>query len=177
MSKTRKEKQSEREQALVDVTYAYLRRVQSTEYLIRRKQTVKAQLEASLLPSGIRYDKDPVQVSPEDITGRIVAQISMVEQDITALRRRKAALVAEISRVIELLPDDLEKAVLSDHFIGCRSVPRIAEDLHYSRRSVYHFRRQGVMHLGEILLDTRQIVLPPRKTSTKHSRGSAPQPA
>ena len=110
----------------LQATYDYLMRIRKTEYAIKRKQLRCEELRSCLLPGAIRYDLDKVQTSPRD-------------------------KLPEIGEAIEQLPDDNEKTVLTEFYIGRVSMKKVAALINYSPRRAYYFRKQGVIHLGEVL--------------------------
>lgn len=140
----------------IQETYEFLWQVRRLENTIHRTEIRKVELESCLLPSAIRYDKDPVQTSPEDITGKIVSEISALEDQIHKLKQLKARKVKEIGEAIEGMPNgsekaDVEKTVLTAFFVGRLSMVRVAEIVHYSPPHIYRVRREAVQHLREYL--------------------------
>ena len=99
----------------------------------------------------IRYDKDCSRTAPSDRTGEIICKILDLEGQIKRLKQEKALLIIEIGDAIEQLPDDKEKTVLAEFYIGTRPMAQVAEIINYSIRRTYYFRKQGALHLGEVL--------------------------
>lgn len=125
--------------------------IRNKEYAIQRKQLRAAELRSCLLPSGIRYDLDKVQTSPEDKLSKIMGKVDELDRQIAELMQEKALLVIEIGEAIERLTDDNEKTVLTEFYIGRVPMTQVAELINYSPRRAYYFRKQGVIHLGEVL--------------------------
>lgn len=134
-------------------TYNYLMRVRKKEYAIKRKQLRCEELRSCLGACAIRYDKDCVQTSPTDKVSEIIGKIVDLEKQIEQLKQEKALLIIEIGDAIELLPDDNEKTVLVEFYIGWVPMAQVAEIINYSVRRAYYFRKQGVLHLGMVLED------------------------
>ena len=132
-------------------TYDFLMQVRKKENAIRRKELLRAELWASLLPGAIQYDKDRVQTSPRDQLSEVIARIDEIDRDVERLRREKALLILRISDVIEQLPDEYEKTVLTMFYIGREAMTEVAKVINYSPRRAYYFRKQGALHLGELL--------------------------
>ena len=105
------------------------------------------ELQSCLLPSAIRYDTDPVQVSPEDHVSEIAAAVLDIERELWRLRARKAELVLEIGRAIDQLEDDREKTILTAYYVGRVPMHEIAERIGYSLQHTYRLRKAGVAHL------------------------------
>lgn len=129
--------------------YEFLDRPVKIDHEVRRIRERIAALRGCLLPKGIRYDADRVQTSPEDTMSRISAEIADLEAQAGQLLDDKARAVAGIARAIDALEDEREKDVLTLYYIGRKSVRRIAEELHYSRRWVIRLKRSGVTKLSQ----------------------------
>ena len=80
-----------------------------------------------------------------------MAKVDELDHQIEELMQEKAMLVIEIGEAIEQLPDDNEKTVLTEFYIGRVSMEKVAALINYSPRRAYYFRKQGVIHLGDIL--------------------------
>ncbi len=130
----------------LQATYDYLMRIRKTEYAIKRKQLRCKELRSCLLPGGIRQRQMCIRDSPE-----IMAKVDELERQIENLMQEKAMLIIEIGEAIEQLPDDNEKTVLTEFYIGRVSMEKVAALINYSPRRAYYFRKQGVIHLGEVL--------------------------
>lgn len=131
--------------------YDYLMQIRKKEYAIKRKMLKCEELRSCLGARAIRYDKDRVQTSPVDKVGEIITKVVDLEAQIEQLKEEKAILIIEISDAIEQLEDDNEKIVLTEFYIGRVPMDEVAEIIDYSIRRTYYFRKQGVIHLGEIL--------------------------
>lgn len=125
--------------------------VRRTENAIKRKQLRREELKSCLLPGAIRYDLDKVQTSPKDKLTEIIAKVDELDRQIEELMQEKAMLIIKIGEAIEQLPDDNEKTVLTEFYIGRVSMEKVAALINYSPRRAYYFRKQGVIHLGEVL--------------------------
>ncbi len=125
--------------------------VRRTENAIKRKQLRREELKSCLLPGAIRYDLDKVQTSPKDKLTEIMAKVDELDRQIEELMQEKAMLIIEIGEAIERLEDDNEKAVLTEFYIGRVPMEKVAALINYSPRRAYHFKKQGVIHLGEVL--------------------------
>lgn len=138
---------------LTEAAYDYLMQIRKKDNAIRRKELQCEQLKSCLLPGAIRYDLDKVQNSPSDQMSEIFGRISEIEDDIKVLHGEKAKLIIEISDTIESLEDDNEKTVLSEFYVGRIPMTIVAEDINYSPRRAYYFRKQGAIHLSARLKD------------------------
>ena len=131
-------------------TYDFLLGPRRIADAIWRKDLRRQELRSCLLPSGISYDKDPVQTSPEDSMARIMAEVDELDQQIDTLRRSMAMEILRISRVIDQMDDPREATVLDAYYLGRRSMQEIAEHLHYSERHVYRLRSEGVAKMSQM---------------------------
>lgn len=132
-------------------TFDYLMQIRKKEYAIKRKELRCEELRSCLGAKAIRYDVDRVQSTPTDKVSEILCKVVDLEAQIEVLMQEKAMLIIEIGDAIERLEDDNEKTVLTEFYIGRVSMAQVAEIINYSIRRTYYFRKQGVIHLGEIL--------------------------
>lgn len=131
-------------------TYDFLLGPRRISDEIWRKDLRRQELRSCLLPSGITYDKDPVQTSPEDSMARIMAEVDELDQQIDTLRRSMATEILRISRVIDQMDDPREATVLDAYYLGRKSMQEIADHLHYSTRHVYRLRDDGVAKMSQM---------------------------
>lgn len=132
-------------------TYNYLMQIRKKEYAIKRKELRCEELRSCLGARAIRYDVDRVQSTPTDKVSEIITKVVDLEAQIEQLKEEKALLIIEIGDAIEQLEDDNEKTVLAEFYIGRVPMAQVAEIINYSIRRTYYFRKQGVIHLGEVL--------------------------
>lgn len=112
------------------------------------KERVNA-LAASLLPAGIRYDRDKVQTTPSDQISKKMAALADYERD---LEERQITLMdhhRQAQELIDTLDDTRERQVLELYFL---SVPPLtmsmtAECIGYSRDYVYKLFAKGLAKL------------------------------
>lgn len=131
-------------------TYDFLLGPRRISDEIWRKDLRRQELKGCLLPSGIAYDGDRVQTSPEDSMARVMAEVDELDQQIDTLRRSMATEILRISRVIDQMEDPREATVLDAYYLGRRSMQEIAEHLHYSERHVYRLRSEGVAKMSQM---------------------------
>lgn len=134
---------------------SFLYRVKREFWEIQVKEMQLAQIRATLLPSGIRYDIDKVQTSPTDPMSRIMARIDEmsrdVEKDLARLRadRRKA------QDMINQLENPLERTVLNAYFLTptVNRMEDVAEIMSYSVRQVFTIYEEALKHCSELQSD------------------------
>ena len=99
------------------------------------------ELEMSLLPGAIRYDKDKVDTSPTDQMSERMASVvdlkTELEKRLTDLNRRKL----KAQRIIDTLDDSIKRQILSCYFLTTKRSHTKLEDIGriigYSRRQTY----------------------------------------
>lgn len=131
--------------------YAFLNSVRTYDLQIMRLTAQKRQLEMCLLPSGIRYDKDKVQTSPEDQLSKICADINRIDIKIAEIAIKKAEKILEIEKVINKLPEEEYKTVLTLCYIDHVSIQKIASMLGYSSDWVYKKRRKAIEEISKLI--------------------------
>lgn len=127
----------------------FLYAVRDEQKEIAELQERIADLRASLLPSAIRYDKDAVQTSTSDVITdkmiKIAEYDALLEKKIAGLYARRA----KAQKLIDLLPDSLERQVLSIYFLsdGRPTMEQVAGKLNYSVQHTFRIYASGLDHL------------------------------
>jgi len=132
-------------------TYTFLKLPRRLEWEIRRLTYEHDELQASLLPSAIRYDKDVVQTSPEDAMPDVAGRVLELEKRIRDLNNRKLNTMLTITAAIDRMTDQREAAVLTAYYIRRIPMEKVAEQIKRSREHTYRLRKNGIRHLSEIL--------------------------
>lgn len=124
---------------------------------IARKENIIAELRSCLLPGAIRYDKDKVLSTPSDQLSETMAKIDEMERQVEDLKAERSALIIRVNNMIEKLDNDIERAVLTEWYINRTKPSRIASNIGYSERRMYHYKKEGVQHLAQILKDFSEL--------------------
>lgn len=127
--------------------HEYMMQVRRIELRIRRISLQIEELESSLLPQGIRYDKDKVQTSPEDTLSKIAGKIADLEKLRTQLVRERRLLLLEIQDVLDQLENEQEQIVLEAYYLSRMSMTEISEMISYSIAQTYRFRARGLRNI------------------------------
>lgn len=130
--------------------HEYMRQVRQIELRIRRITLQIEELESCLLPQGIRYDRDKVQTSPEDVLPKIAGKIQELEKQRTQLARERALLLLEIQDALDQLESEPERIVLEAYYLSRMSMREISEMIGYSIRQAYRLRTAGLQKLAHI---------------------------
>lgn len=133
------------------------------------KQTRKAQIEINhlvrliereeltLLPKAIRYDRDKVQTSPEDILARSAAEIADMREEMTKSWILLKNKMGYAESLIAKLDDTDEREVLRWYYLDRDSDgslltwSRVAEVMGYNERTIYRIHGSALVHLAEKL--------------------------
>lgn len=130
--------------------HEYMRQVRQIELKIRRLTLQIEELEGCLLPQGIRYDRDKVQTSPEDVLPKIAGKIQELEKQRTQLARERALLLLEIQDALDQLESEPERIVLEAYYLSRMSMREISDMIGYSIRQAYRLRTAGLQKLAHI---------------------------
>lgn len=125
----------------------YQVRDEQKEIDIIRRRIEEAEL--ALLPSGIRYDRDKVQASPDDPMMRLAVKLDRYEAE---LRKHQAALLAKRTkafRMVSQLTDSTQRQVLELYFLGGRRIRmwEVAKIIGYSEQSTYRIYKDALRNL------------------------------
>lgn len=128
---------------------------------IRKEQNEIAHLSAmikneelALLPRAIVYDKDKVQVSPEDRFTEVCAKISDMQEELgrSIVRLKEKQVQAEL--MIRKLEDPDEREVLRWYYLTLYdnrplTWQQVAIRMNYYRRHVIRIHGNALQHLAE----------------------------
>ena len=128
---------------------------------IRKEQNEIAHLSAmikneelALLPKAIVYDKDKVQVSPDDKFSEVCAKISDMQEELgmSIMRLKEKQIRAEL--MIRNLEDPDEREVLRWYYLTLYenrplTWQQVAIRMNYYRRHVIRIHSNALQHLAE----------------------------
>lgn len=129
------------------ISYIYLSSIREFDLAIRRKTTQHNELQTCLIPSGIRYDKEKIQTTPDDKLSKVAAKVIDLEHEIGELRRQKGRRLMEISDILSRMENKDEETVLTEFFIGRATMREIAASVFLEKSAVYDLRRKGLEHI------------------------------
>ncbi len=127
----------------------YLGRVRN---LTRKELKLRRHIEElrySLLPSGIRYDKDKVQTSPMDQMLEVLSEIDRYERERLKVVKALIDIRSIIARKIIVLPEK-EYYVLSQYYLRLRTIKEISEDLQITERHAFRLKNNGISILCKL---------------------------
>ena len=120
--------------------------------LSRKEQKLRLQIQElrfSLLPSGIRYDKDRVQTSPLDQMLEVLSDIDKIERQRLKVLKVLIDYRALIARKIIILPVK-EYYVINQYFLQYKSMREISAELGITERHVYRLKNNAVSMLCKL---------------------------
>lgn len=117
-------------------------------------KTLMWQAEMDILPSGIRYDKDSVQSSPEDHMLETVTRYSkdmdkyrkQLERHLRSIAPKRSRAIAMISK----LDDSMQRQVLELFFLDSRrlTMQQVAESIGYEIAQTYRIYKAALQSLN-----------------------------
>ena len=112
---------------------------------IKRLTEEREALIGVLMPGGMDMN-DRIQKSPEDVMAKVMAEVADIDEEIERLTARRANEIIRIRGLLE--GDDVRMAVVSMSYIAQLPMRVIAEEVHYSLKSVYRLRGEGLDMVG-----------------------------
>lgn len=117
------------------------------------------EMRMSLIPSGIRYDTDKVQTSPEDKLSECEAKIADYS---TLLGQKKEALIQRRHRaqeMIDLLEDSRERQVLDIYFLSVKrpNMREVAVIINYSVQQTFRIYSTAISRLEKMRVNESGI--------------------
>ena len=120
--------------------------------LSRKEQKLRLQIQElrfSLLPSGIRYDKDRVQTSPLDQMLEVLSDIDKIERQRLKVLKVLIDYRALIARKIIILPSK-EYYVINQYLLQYKNMREISVELGITERHVYRLKNNAVSMLCKL---------------------------
>lgn len=132
---------------------AYLRNPKRILGGIVRLQERIENLRKTMLPKGVRYDRDKVQTSPEDPMVIFAVKIDLLERELLDKQIEYDKALEEIVSTIARVNNDDVRTVLTKRYIGMKRWKVIEAEEFISESQVYRFHRIGVREVEKILND------------------------
>ena len=111
----------------------FFKMVRSERADIETLQLRIKELQMSLLPSGIRYDKDKVQTSPSDQMLEIAAKVDDLERKMQSKLAKLNADMVKAMTIVQAMPTPEYRQLLTLRYLtGRMSWEQIAEVMGYS---------------------------------------------
>ena len=129
--------------------YVFLGTVRSLRKKEKRLREQIEDLRYSLLPSGITYDKEKVQTSPEDSTLNTFAQLDEIEGELRQIVVKLYSARVAITNKALILPPK-ERQVILRYYVDCWTIARVSGELKVTDRHVFRLRENAVSMLCKI---------------------------
>lgn len=130
----------------------FLDQVRHEQKELNQLQDLIRQAELSLLPSGIRYDLDKVQTSPDDPMFRTLAKVADYQVD---MQKRLELLIAKRQKAFAMigrLTDSRHRQVLQLYFLDPDRLKmhEVADRMKYSERKTYDLYKEALELLEKV---------------------------
>ena len=129
--------------------YVFLGTVRNLRKKEKRLREQIEDLRFSLLPSGITYDKEKVQTSPEDTTLNTFARIDELEGELRQIVVKLYSARVAITNKALILPPK-ERQVILRYYVDCWTIARVSDELKITDRHVFRLRENAVSMLCKI---------------------------
>lgn len=97
--------------------------------------------------TAIRYDKDKVQTSPEDVLGKNMAKLDEMRRDLDKERAKVPKALETVTSLINTVEDDNGKTVLYHRYIKRIHFEQIADIMGYGVDNIYRLHRMAIREL------------------------------
>ena len=118
-------------------------------HLYRQEKRLIERVEAlrlSLLPCGIRYDRDKVQNTPSDQMTEVMAKIDEAERELMKVGEELTTWQIYFGKLTFTLPPK-ERYVLRQFYLSGRTAQDISEAMQITRRHVFRLKNNGISML------------------------------
>ena len=131
----------------------FFKDVRSEQAEIQQLKELIAQKEMSLLPGAITYERDKVQISPEDRFSKECAAITDLQMELGASIMRLARKQIQAENMIRLIDDSNERKVMRYYYITLfdGQLPtwnQVAIKMNYYERYVKKIHGSALFHLS-----------------------------
>ncbi len=132
---------------------AWFSQIRKEQYEINHLKQMIRTAELGLLPSGIAYDKDKVQTSPEDTMSKVIAKAldmqKELELSISVLQQKQI----EAEKAIQKLDDSDEREVMRYYYMDTEqgkplTWEQVAIRMNYYKRHVLRIHGRALINLA-----------------------------
>ena len=128
----------------------YFEQIRNYKSLINSKEKEKANIKATLGSLSSPQLTERVQSSvTNDSTIKAIENIDMLEKVIDNEISYLTDIYVSVHNLINKLSDNLEKSVLTDIYINCLSVDKVAKLNNYSKRQLYRIHDNALKHVTQ----------------------------
>lgn len=127
---------------MTDKLYERLTEAKRIKECIQEQNARKESLLYGLLPSGIAYDKDKVQTSPDDTLSKTMAKVSEIDDYIKELDIKYQAACEHVMSLFDNIECTTYKCVMIKWYIGGQRAESIADAMGYTPDGIYRIHRR-----------------------------------
>lgn len=134
-----------------------LKQVRKAQIEVKHIMRLINREELTLLPKAIRYDRDKVQTSPDDILARSAAEIADMREELGTTMRMLKSKMGYAESIISRLDDSDEREVLRYYYLDVNGKGNlmtwveVAEIMGFNERTIYRIHGNALVHLAEKL--------------------------
>lgn len=131
----------------------YLNQARMLDMLINAKQAelYKLKLTATSISSPQLSDK--VQSGSVNTAMRTIDKIVDMQNEINDEIDKLVDLKSEIRKKIEKLPSAIERVILIERYINCKSWEEIANAIHYAERNTQYIHGKALQHFAPFCIE------------------------
>lgn len=128
----------------------FLRQIRTERREIKILESKIREKRFELMPSGIRYDKENVQTSPEDKLSELVAELTEYEDHLTALVKAMYRKQTKAITSIAKIPSSEQRQILEEYYLSDDNPTwdEVAAELSYSRQHTLKLHGDGLLWLN-----------------------------
>ena len=132
----------------------YFRQIRREQFEINHLTEMIKNEELSLLPSAIRYDKEKVQTSPEDVLSKRVAKITELETEYASSLATLKLNKVRAEAMLRSLDNSDEREVMRWYYMSFNdrhpfTWDEVAVKMSYTKRWILKLHGNAIMHLSE----------------------------
>ena len=106
-------------------------------------------LRLSLLPSGITYDKEKVQTSPEDTVMETFARLDEIEGELKRIVTKLYEARVAITNRAYILPPK-ERQIILRYYVDCWTVSQVSDELQITERHAFRLKENAISMLCKV---------------------------
>ena len=133
----------------------YFSQIRKEQYEISHLKTMISNMEFELLPSGIRYDKDKVQTSPDDTMSRVLAKAMDMQKELENSIAKLQERQIKAEKLIQSLENSDEREVMRYYYMDLEdgkplTWEQVAIRINYYKRHVLRIHGNALYNLSRL---------------------------
>lgn len=132
----------------------YFRQIRKEQLEIVHLVDMIEREELSLLPKAVTYDKDRVQITPEDILAKSAAQVVQMQEELGLSIAKLKIKKAKAETLIRKLDSSDEREVMRYYYLdftrqGLLKWEDVAQKMHLDKRQVFRIHGNALSNLSK----------------------------